>query len=241
MNSSIADYELIAELFEYPDPDSPDTVAKIQAHLDDRYPAAGEILRPFAQFMSEATLLEIEELFVRSFDVQAITTLDIGYVLFGDDYKRGELLVNLNREHKNVQNDCGHELSDHLSNVLRLLPKLKDEAIVVELIEKMVAPALKKMIREFNSDRIKAKEKSYKKHYKTLIDRSEMYYTIYQQSLLALYEILKLDFDFQEIAERDDKSSDFLKSIDSEMATESGEMLQKARENLEKAQMPCKR
>ena len=43
------------------------------------------------------------------------------------------------------------------------------------------------------------------------------------------------------LAERDDRSSDFLKSIDSEMATESGEMLQKARENLQKAQMPCNR
>jgi nitrate reductase assembly molybdenum cofactor insertion protein NarJ len=239
MKKSIADYELIAGLFEYPDPGFPGTVTEIQAHLDDRYPVAGEMLRPFAQFVSEASLLDIEELFIRSFDVQAITTLDIGYVLFGDDYKRGELLVNLNREHKKVQNDCRNELSDHLSNVLRLLPKMQDQEIVAELIEKMIAPVLRKMIREFDSDRIKAKEKSYKKHYKTLIERSARYYTIYQKTLMALYEILKQDFDFQEQDERDDRSSDFLKSIDSEMATESGERLQQARENLQKGQMPC--
>lgn len=241
MDNSITHYELIAGLFEYPDPGFPVTVGKIQALLDDRYPTAGEMLRPFAQFVSDASLLETEELFVRSFDVQSITTLDLGYVLFGDDYKRGELLVNLNREHKMVKNDCRNELSDHLSNVLRLLPKMQDKEIVVELVEKMLAPAVKKMIREFESDRIKAKEKSYKKHYKTLIERSAMYYTIYQKALMVLYEILKQDFDFQEQAERNDQSSDFLKSLDTEMATESGEMLQRVRENLQKGQMPCNR
>lgn len=239
MGNSITHYESIADLFEYPDPGFPSKVAEIQALLDDKYPAAGDLLRPFSQFISMACLLDTEELFVRSFDVQSITTLDLGYVLFGDDYKRGELLVNLNREHKKVQNDCRNELSDHLCNVLRLLPKMQDKEIVAELIEKMIAPALKKMIREFNSDRIKAKEKSYKKHYKTLIERSETHYTIYQRTLMALYETMKQDFDFQEQAERDDRSADFLKSIDSEMATESGEMLQKARENLQKSQMPC--
>ncbi len=239
MKNSIDHYELIASLFEYPDPDLPEKVGAIQAQLDVRYPSAGEMLQPFSQFASGASLLEMEELFVRSFDVQAVTTLDIGYVLFGDDYKRGELLVNLNREHREVNNDCFHELSDHLPNILRLLPKMQDEAIVLELIEKMLAPALKKMIREFETDRIKDKEKSYKKHYKTLIDRSTTNYTVYQRTLMALYEILEQDFDFVEQVVQDEKSSDFLKSINTEMATESGEMLQKARENLEKAKSPC--
>ena len=65
------------------------------------------------------------ELYLRTFDVQAITTLDIGYVLFGEDYKRGALLAGLSAEHKKVSNDCGIELADHLPNVLRLLPKME--------------------------------------------------------------------------------------------------------------------
>ncbi len=232
---SIGHYDLIAGLFEYPESDFAQTVGEIQTQLDARYPEAGELLRSFTQLVSTASILEIQELFVRSFDVQAVTTLDLGYVLFGDDYKRGELLVNLNREHKAVDNDCFNELSDHMANVLRLLPKMQDETIVAELIEKMVAPAVKKMIREFDSDRIKAKEKSYKKHYKTLIDRPQDHYTIYQNTLKALYEILKRDFDFKDYAEPNEKSSDFLKSIDAEIAAESGEKLQKARESLERA------
>ena len=239
MENSIAHYDLIAGLFEYPEQDFPDRVNKIQDLLDTRYPEASEMLRPFTRYISEASLLEMEELFVRSFDVQAVTTLDLGYVLFGDDYKRGELLVNLNREHREVQNDCFNELSDYLANVLRLLPRMKDEAIVVELIEKVLAPALNKMIREFESDRIKTKEKSYKKHYKTLIDRPEDHYTIYQHALMTLRGILKQDFDYKEHSDQNEKSSDFLKSIGGEMAVESGEMLQKARESLEGKRSPC--
>lgn len=237
MGKPIDHYELIAGIFEYPTPDLPEKVSAVQKELDARYPSAGEMLRPFSRFVSGASVLEMEELFVRSFDVQAVTTLDIGYVLFGDDYKRGELLVNLNREHRAVDNDCFNELSDHLPNILRLLPKLPDPAIIHELVEKVLAPALKKMIGEFETDRIKAKEQSYKKHYKTLIDRSQASYTVYQTTLKSLYEIMKQDFDFAEPTIQDEKSSDFLKSINTEMATESGEMLQKARENLERGKV----
>ena len=52
-----------------------------------------------------------EEIYTRTFDVQAITTLDVGYVLFGDDYKRGELLVNLNNEHTKAGNDLRNGIS----------------------------------------------------------------------------------------------------------------------------------
>ncbi len=238
MEKPIDHYALIAGIFEYPTADLPDKTTALQTELDRRYPSAGEMLRPFSRFVARASVLEMEELFVRSFDVQAITTLDIGYVLFGDDYKRGELLVNLNREHQAVDNDCFDELSDHLPNILRLLPKLRDGAITHELVEKVIAPALKKMIAEFGSDRIKAKEKSYQKHYKTLIDRSQTSYTIYLTTLKSLYEILKQDFGFEEFVIQDKHSSDFLKSINTEMATESGEMLQKVREDLERGKVP---
>ena len=74
--------------------------------------------------------LDLQELHTRTFDVQSLTTLDIGYVLFGDDYKRGALLSNLNQEHSRAENDCRGELADHLPNLLRLIPKLKDQDLL---------------------------------------------------------------------------------------------------------------
>src|SRR3989338_4637823 len=147
-------YSLLADLFEYPQPGYIETVKGVQFYLKKNYPQASETLSSFSKTIFQMSVKDIQELYSRSFDVQAATTLDVGYVMFGDDYKRGELLVNLNREHRNVQNECGHELPDHLPNMLRLIAKLKDEKLVVELVEEILGPALLKMISDFDPKRL---------------------------------------------------------------------------------------
>ncbi len=217
--NNLEHYKLLAGLFEYPDSRFMEKVKKAQDVLNQKYPEAAKLLQPFTDCVSNVTSIEREELFTRSFDVQAVTTLDLGYIVFGEDYKRGELLVNLNREHREAGNDCGTELADHLTNVLRLLPKMKDEAILNELVEKVLAAALAKMIADFDPKHIEAKDKVYKKHHKTLIERAENYYTIYQQTLLALYEVLKTDFNFT--GQEDKKeTSEFLKYVYTEIELE---------------------
>jgi nitrate reductase assembly molybdenum cofactor insertion protein NarJ len=187
--------------------------------LDQHYPEAGAALQAFTDYAAQASEIELEELFTRSFDVQAITTLDLGYVLFGDDYKRGALLVNLNREHKEVDNPCHNELADHLPNVLRLLPLLQDAELRDEMVEKIIAPALKKMIGEFNPDRISSKKKIYLKHHKTWIERSEDYGRFYQKPLVALQVVLDEDFHPVETTQPR-PSADFLKNIGTEIELE---------------------
>ncbi|MCP3927730.1 MAG: hypothetical protein GY705_01360 [Bacteroidetes bacterium] len=219
MNKSLEHYILLADIFEYPDKDYTEKTAKVQQFLEGHYPTAAKMLKPFTEYMSKAPLHNQEELFIRSFDVQAVTTLDLGYVLFGDDYKRGELLVNLNREHREVQNDCGLELADYLANVLRLLPKMKDTFIVEELVKKIITPALKRMIRGFEPEQIKLKDKFYKKKHKTIIDRPDEHYTIFKLALEVLYFIFQQNFDFEE-KELEENTSDFLKNITTEIKLE---------------------
>ena len=114
------DYGMIADLFIYPHYSSHITrVREIHQHLLAALPEAAEAMNRYMTFINQASLTDIQELYLRSFDVQAITTLDIGFILFGEDYKRGQLLVHLNREHREAKNVCETELSDHLPNVLR--------------------------------------------------------------------------------------------------------------------------
>ncbi len=212
MKNSIKHYSLIANLFDYPGEGFNEKVREVQSCLDEQYPEAAKLLSSFTNFISEANLITQQELFIRSFDVQAVTTLDLGYVMFGDDYKRGELLVNLNREHREAGNDCGSELADHLPNVLRLLPKMKDGYIVEELVKRIIAPSLRRMIRGFEPEQIELKDKFYKKKHKTIIDRPKEHYTIYQKTLEVLLKVLEQDFTLTN-EERKDESSDFLKNI----------------------------
>jgi hypothetical protein len=145
--------------------------------------------------------------------------MDIGYILFGDDYKRGELLANLNREHKQADNDCGSELGDHLPNLLRLISKLDDQNLIVEMIEELLVPALTKMISEFEPDRIKKKNELYEKHYKTLIETPEDGSLMYLSGLKVLDKVIRKDFSIVDKPEKK-QTIDFLKSIDTEMEIE---------------------
>ncbi len=220
IDSTYRQYDLLAGLFMYPEPGFTGIVNYVQAYLHENYPKAAKELDVFTAFVSGATQNEMEELFTRSFDVQSVTTLDLGYVLFGDDYKRGAMLVNLNKEHKEVGNDCFAELSDHLPNVLRLLYKMQKPDFRAELVEKIIAPALRKIIGEFDPNKIEKKNTVYKKHHKTLIERSEHYGTIYQLPLRALYKVMEADFRIKEKIEPGYENG-FLNSVGRELKTES--------------------
>ena len=85
-----ARYDGIAALLDYPDPGFPERVAALVAGELRTWPAAERAVRCFLQHAPTDSLDAMEELHTRTFDVQAAATLDLGYVLFGDDYKRGE-------------------------------------------------------------------------------------------------------------------------------------------------------
>lgn len=216
---NLSHYTLLADLFQYPDGEYPQKVKGVQDFLNKSYPEAGEDIDKFAELLPSHDLNKMEELYIRSFDVQSITTLDIGYVLFGDDYKRGELLANLNREHGQADNDCGSELGDHLPNLLRLISKLDDRELIVEMIEELLVPALAKMISEFEPDRLKKKNELYEKHYKTLIETPEDGSLMYLSGLKALDKVIRKDFSVVDKPEKR-QTIDFLQSLDTEIAIE---------------------
>lgn len=194
-NHRLADYNLLAELFMYPaDEHYKQSVYTANAWLSRNLPEAAKVLQPFAHFTETAAIPAMQELFLRSFDIQAITTLDIGFVLFGEDYKRGKLLVHLNEEHRRAGNNCETELSDHLPNLLRLLPKVQDDTLRTEMATLLLLPAVEKMISEFYVEKIEKKDVVYKKHQKVLLDYSPNNRTVYQNCLKALWLVLQKDF-----------------------------------------------
>lgn len=195
---TLTDYELLSVLFFYPENESDlGKIKEVYVYLSINLPESAEVMKPFMDFITNSFLGEIQELFLRSFDIQAITTLDIGFILFGEDYKRGQLLVHLNKEHRDAGNICHTELSDHMPNVLCLLSKMKDNTLRKEIATRLLAPAVVKMLDEFSPDKVETKDKVYKKHLKTIIDYSTKFRTVYQTLLQALLIALKKDFDYE--------------------------------------------
>jgi len=216
---ALAEYHRLADLFEYPQEGYLERVNAARAFVVEEYPHAGHWLDTFVELLPKGELRDIQELYTRSFDVQAITTLDIGYVLFGEDYKRGEFLANIMREHRLVGNDCGAELGDHLPNLLRLLPQLEDTDLAEEIVQQILVPALRKMIGEFDGPLMAKKDANYKLHHKTLIEANEETRLVFLNVLHVLYDILESDFELksQPLIEH---SSDFLKSLHVELTLE---------------------
>ncbi|MCL4686470.1 hypothetical protein KJ059_17165 [Myxococcota bacterium] len=229
-------YEHLARLFDYPRHDYPLWVQASYDIVADRSGRAASHLEAFAgalptaggHFTSEA-LDAVQEVFTRTFDVQAITTLGVGYVMFGDDYKRGELLVNLSREHDTAGIDCGDELPDHLPNVLRLMARWEDRQLAAEFAEEILHPALGRMVKEFEPGRRTQRDGLYEKHYKTLIVTSSEHATMFRSPLCALLEVVKADFDLADSVPPE-QDNDFLKSIGRELEIETDEGLPKASE-----------
>ena len=220
MDQQLLDYNKIATLFVFPsDKDYVEKVRNVQKYFNKTLPGTGKTLQSFTKVIGSVSKIELEDLYVRTFEVQSITTLDIGYIVFGDDYKRGELLVNLNKEHKKYGIDCGSELADNLSNVLKLLNVLEDMELRDDLVNKIIVPALIKMIDGFGEGQIAAKDKVYVKHHKTLIEKHKSF-TIYKHALLALYQALNHDFDIK-IEEQSQRAGGFLSSIKQEITIES--------------------
>lgn len=221
---SFPHYELFSSLFLYPDDKFPAVVRNIisiSSNIDfvKTYKSSIKELEKFYNFLPVDSVQSMQELYIRSFDVQAATTLDIGYVLFSDDYKRGEILVHLNRECNIAKVDCGSELSDHLPNVLRLISNHSDYTFLNELVKELVAPALHKMISEFDLKRSEKRDEFYKKQYKTLIDNDYKRRTLYGNALRSVYLMMLNDFDVS-VDDIDDKASDFLFSLKKEFDTE---------------------
>ena len=215
-NKNINHYQKLARLFQYPKNDYKERVKEAETVLTELYPETLTSFKQFSDFVFNSSHDEITEIFTRTFDVQAITTLDVGYVLFGDDYKRGELLVNLNREHREAANECTDELADNLANLLSLLPKMQNHDIRDELVEMIIMPGLIKIINEFDTKNINLKNKIYKKQYKTIIEQSEDYGRIFLIPLMVVYKIIENDFGYIKPTEENNKNN-FTESITSEI------------------------
>lgn len=130
--------EWFAPLFQYP---------------DDGYAAAAErcaaltgsaSVQAFAAAVRPLATEQLQELFIRTFDLNPACTLEIGWHLFGEQYERGEFLVDLRGRLREAGIPETGELPDHLLHVLPLVARMAP-ADATRFSTKFLAPALRKM------------------------------------------------------------------------------------------------
>lgn len=132
----------LAGLLRYPEADYPQRseVSLRLAPVECR-----ALLEAFAQAVSQFDLRELEELFTRTFDMNPVCSLEIGWHLFGENYERGLLLVRMREELRRYGLKESSELPDHLTHVLELLGHMERER-AADFTAACVLPALEKMV-----------------------------------------------------------------------------------------------
>lgn len=145
-------YTQIASFFNYPVHGFESETAQLANGFESYGQSLADDFLPVASHFTTNSISGLQEYYIRTFDVNAACYLDIGYVLFGEESKRGQFLLNMKNEQLKAENDCGTEFADHLPNVLTLLPKIQDAVFREELVVSMLLPALKLMLENFRTE-----------------------------------------------------------------------------------------
>lgn len=140
-------YERFADLLDYPGEGCPSLIESCGELVADEIPAASDAFTKFREGVVALSLSDLQELYTRTFDLSPVCALDIGYHLFGENYKRGVFLASLRETEAPFDLGQEHQLPDYLPVLLRLLPRLDDEELRASLISECMIPALEKMLK----------------------------------------------------------------------------------------------
>lgn len=155
MDERIQMYDWFARMLRYPN--SGDSGSGFQSSA---FSDAGSLLHPhcvqltahlneFRKRIEHRSIEELEELYTRTFDINPIANLEIGWHLYGEQYERGEFLVmmrSLLREHSVEESS---ELPDHLTHILLALGRMKKEEADA-FSSNYVIPSIEKITVVFN-------------------------------------------------------------------------------------------
>ncbi len=137
-----------AILFSYPKEDYVQKAHELKALLTEPQQKEAEV---FFDYCANTDLADIEEHFTLTFDMNPASCLEIGWHLFGEDYKRGQFLVYMRQALADRKIKESIELPDHLSHCLRLLAVLKQDEAQTYVQTYLLIP-LQKIIENLNPD-----------------------------------------------------------------------------------------
>jgi nitrate reductase molybdenum cofactor assembly chaperone NarJ/NarW len=137
--------ELMSQILTYPDAHYLKAVEECRGEFARIHPESTDDFDRFAASLDGRATEELQELYVRTFDLNPVCALEVGWQLFGDSYDRGEFLVTMRQELKRHGIPESSELSDHISHLLPLAGKMETQQ-AHDFASTCLLPAMKKML-----------------------------------------------------------------------------------------------
>ncbi len=145
-------YDLFADLLSYPTAALPAQAEACLEQLRSTHPEAAAALDKFHQAMQHRAPEQNEELYTITFDMQPVCYPYVGYHLFGESYKRGALMAQLNEAYHAFGYFPENELPDSVSVILRFLSldaANRQGDFCQALLAEGLLPAIEKMRQSF--------------------------------------------------------------------------------------------
>jgi nitrate reductase assembly molybdenum cofactor insertion protein NarJ len=200
-NKNLNILKSLSVLFEFPQQNWKDKALVAIDEMTAHFPQTKNTISPFKEWVSQSSIIEIEENFTKTFHIQAVCYLDLGYVIFGEDYKRGVFLANMKAEQERYGIDLQNELADNIANVLKLMAVHQDDEFVQQLGSFILLPALKRMLKEFDDSRMNARMKVLMKKDKTIIMKNLNVSGIYKFLIESVKQCAESLFDNIEVSQ----------------------------------------
>ena len=135
----------LARIFSYPDAETLTHLERLEELLEGQHERLNRLSR-FADLIRLNGIRLLEEVFTQAFDLSTTNCLEVGWHLYGEDYKRGQFLVRMRAAlaEKGIAESL--ELPDHLSHCLQLLSRLDDEDSEI-FVGHFLQPAITRIVK----------------------------------------------------------------------------------------------
>lgn len=145
-------YDLFADLLQYPTLATSLKAGHCYERLHQSHPHAAPLLESFYHATEQRRLEQLQELYTTTFDMQPVCYPYLGYQLFGESYKRGAFMGQLNEAYHAAGYSAEQELPDHIAVVLRFVglnSANRQGDFCQSLLNEGMIPALEKMLKTF--------------------------------------------------------------------------------------------
>ena len=107
-----------------------------------------EHINAFASHINGLQKGELEELYTRTFDINPVSSPEVGWHLHGETYERGAFLVQMRDLLRRCNVEESAELPDHIASVLQAVGRM-EEAEAGDFVASRMLKALNKMLEGF--------------------------------------------------------------------------------------------